>query len=74
VNWITVESTQARYAVCASLGLIFCTIDFKNLDSGDPVFFEVNPQGQFLYVEIMTGQKITQSVATALAEIAEAKG
>lgn len=45
------------------LGLVFGTVDLKIMDSGEYVFFEINPQGQFLYVEILTGLPITNAVA-----------
>lgn len=60
-------------ALLKTLGLMIGTIDLKLLESGDCVFFEINPQGQFLYVEIMTGQEIARGVAATLAEIAERK-
>jgi glutathione synthase/RimK-type ligase-like ATP-grasp enzyme len=56
--------------LCAVLGLAICTLDFKLLASGELVFFEVNPQGQFLYVEIMTRQSIAKAVAATLVSIA----
>ena len=57
-------------ALLTALGLTMGTVDLKLLESGDCVFFEINPQGQFLYVEIMTGQEISKGVAATLAEIA----
>lgn len=53
-----------------TLGLDMGTVDLKLLESGECVFFEINPQGQFLYVEIMTGQPIARGVAATLAEVA----
>ena len=38
------------------LGLVFGTIDLKVADNGEHIFLEVNPQGQFLYIEILTGK------------------
>ena len=52
------------------LGLIFCTIDMKLTDDGEYVFLELNPQGQFLYVEILTGMPLCRSLAELLAGIA----
>jgi glutathione synthase/RimK-type ligase-like ATP-grasp enzyme len=59
--------------VCASLGalmrglgLSFATIDLKVDARGDHHFLEVNPQGQFLYIEILTGQPISAAVARTL--------
>jgi biotin carboxylase len=49
------------------LGLLFGTIDMKLTDEGEHVFLEVNPQGQFLYIEILTGMPIASAVADFLA-------
>lgn len=49
------------------LGLQYGTIDLKLCDNGEYVFLEINPQGQFLYVEIKTGMPITLAMAELLA-------
>ena len=49
------------------LGLQYGTIDMKRSADGEYVFLEINPQGQFLYVEIKTGMPITQTMAELLA-------
>jgi hypothetical protein len=49
------------------LGLVFGTVDFKVADNGEHVFLEVNPQGQFLYIEILTGLPISDALAGLLA-------
>lgn len=50
------------------MGLVFGTIDLKINDNGEYVFFEINPQGQFLYVEVLTKLPIVQAVARYLSE------
>jgi hypothetical protein len=50
------------------MGLVFGTLDLKITDRNEHVFFEINPQGQFLYVEILTKLPITKSVAKYLSE------
>lgn len=50
-----------------SLGLVYGTIDLKVSDAGEHVFLEVNPQGQFLYVELLSGLPITAAMASYLA-------
>ena len=50
------------------MGLVYGTIDLKITDGGEYVFLEVNPQGQFLYVEILTGMPITEAMAALLAQ------
>jgi glutathione synthase/RimK-type ligase-like ATP-grasp enzyme len=49
------------------LGLVFGTIDLRVTDDNEYVFLEVNPQGQFLYIEILTGMPITAALAEFLA-------
>ena len=56
-------------ALMARLGLILSTVDLKVSRDGSFYFLEVNPQGQFLYVEILTGQQISAAVAQLLVEI-----
>jgi hypothetical protein len=58
--------TAALLAVLDRLGLLFGTVDLKVTDAGEHVFLEVNPQGQFLYVEILTGLPISATVADLL--------
>lgn len=53
-------------ALMRGLGLSFATIDLKVDAWGDHHFLEVNPQGQFLYIEILTGQPISAAVARTL--------
>ena len=53
-------------ALMRGLGLSFATIDLKLDAQGDHYFLEVNPQGQFLYIEILTGQPISAAVARTL--------
>ena len=49
------------------LNLQYGTIDMKVRENGEYVFLEINPQGQFLYVEIKTGMPITRAMAELLA-------
>ena len=50
------------------MGLVFGTIDLKITGQGEHVFFEINPQGQFLYVEILTKLPIVRALAKYLSE------
>ena len=54
-------------ALMTRLELRFGTIDMRQREDGSYVFLEVNPQGQFLFVEIKTGMPITRAVAELLA-------
>ena len=49
------------------LGLVYGAIDVRLTPEGDYVFFEINPSGQWLFIEQATGQPITGAVAGVLA-------
>lgn len=48
------------------LGLVVSTIDLRLTDEGAYYFLDLNPQGQFLYVEILTGLPIVSAFADLL--------
>jgi glutathione synthase/RimK-type ligase-like ATP-grasp enzyme len=50
------------------LGLVFSTIDMKLTDEGEYVFLELNPMGQFLYIEILAGLPLTAAMAELLTD------
>lgn len=50
------------------LGLVYGAIDFRLTPDGQYVFLEINPAGQFLYVEKATGQPIAAALAALLIE------
>jgi hypothetical protein len=47
-------------------GLAYSTVDLRIDERGEYVFLDLNPQGQYLFVEIRTGQPITAAVADLL--------
>lgn len=49
-----------------ALGLNFGCIDLIVRPDGEYVFLECNPNGQWLWVELMTGMKISESIADFL--------
>ena len=53
-------------ALMASLGLVYGAIDFRRTPEGQYVFLEINPAGQWLFVEQHTRQPITEAMADAL--------
>ncbi len=55
-------------AVTAALGLRMGVFDLKVRPDGHPVFLEVNPQGQFLFVEGMSDMPLTQAFCRFLAD------
>jgi glutathione synthase/RimK-type ligase-like ATP-grasp enzyme len=54
-------------ALMQRLGLVYGAIDLRLTEDGRYVFLEINPAGQFLYVEQQTGQPITAALASCLA-------
>jgi D-alanine-D-alanine ligase-like ATP-grasp enzyme len=54
-------------ALMRRLGLAYGAIDLRLTEDGRYVFLEINPAGQFLYVEEQTGQPITAALAARLA-------
>jgi hypothetical protein len=47
--------------VMGLLGLKMGVVDLKLTPEGEPVWFEVNPQGQFLFVEGLSGLDLTSA-------------
>ena len=47
-------------------GITYCSADFRLRDDGRPIFLELNPGGQYLFVEMGTGHPITDTLARAL--------
>lgn len=50
----------------AEMGLEYGAIDLRLTPEGEYVFLEINPAGQFLWVELATGQKISAALAARL--------
>jgi glutathione synthase/RimK-type ligase-like ATP-grasp enzyme len=53
-------------ALMARLGIVYGAIDLRRTPEGRYVFLEVNPAGQWLFVEQATGQPIARAVAQEL--------
>ncbi|MDQ6942791.1 MAG: hypothetical protein M3169_09820 [Candidatus Eremiobacteraeota bacterium] len=49
-----------------AFGLRYAAIDLKLSGRGELYFLEANPWGQFLFVEIQTGQPISRAIANSL--------
>ncbi|WP_372592976.1 hypothetical protein [Actinotalea sp.] len=56
-------------ALMDRLGLLYGAIDLRLTPEGDYVFLEINPAGQWLFVEYATGQPITAELAGLLARL-----
>jgi hypothetical protein len=57
---------SALVTLVTRLGLRFGACDLALTKEGEYVFFEVNPGGQWLFAEIMTGQELSWAFARAL--------
>jgi glutathione synthase/RimK-type ligase-like ATP-grasp enzyme len=53
-------------ALTRRLGLVYGAIDLRLTPDGRHVFLEINPSGQFLYIEAATGMPIAAAMAAAL--------
>jgi glutathione synthase/RimK-type ligase-like ATP-grasp enzyme len=53
-------------ALARRLGLVYCALDLVITPGGEYVFLEVNPSGQFGWIEHATGLPITRSLARLL--------
>lgn len=52
------------------LGLIYGAIDIRRTAKGEHFFLEINPAGQYLWVEIDTKMKISDKIAKELINLA----
>lgn len=62
------ETTSKLHALMEKLGLVYGAIDLRLTPEGRYVFLEINPAGQFLYIERDTGQPIAAALARYLLE------
>jgi D-alanine-D-alanine ligase-like ATP-grasp enzyme len=60
---------KSLLALTQRLGLTFGAADLRRRPDGRHVFLELNPAGQWLFVEARTGQPITSAVAGLLARL-----
>jgi glutathione synthase/RimK-type ligase-like ATP-grasp enzyme len=62
---------QGLRATLGELGLVMGIFDVKLTDEGEPVFLEVNSQGQFLFVEALCGIPLADQFAAFLVDQAQ---
>lgn len=62
------EIEAKLHAFMDAFGLVYGAFDFIVTPDGGYVFLEVNPSGQYMWVECATGLGITTALAEALAE------
>lgn len=60
------ELHEKLHAYMKAFGLNFGCFDIAITKSGEPVFFECNPNGQWLWVENLTGLPIGKAIAEEL--------
>jgi hypothetical protein len=65
------DVTGQLHSLMTALRLTFATIDLKVDTSGQLHFLELNPQGQFFYIEILTGLPIAAAMARLLVRVAK---
>ncbi len=60
------EVAEGLVAYTSDLGLVYGAIDLRLTPDGRYVFLEINPAGQFTYIEAATGLPIATAMARAL--------
>ena len=74
----SVELPKAVYAALIKLqkrlGLLYGAIDVRRTDEGKYYFLEVNPAGQWMFVETRTGLPISQAIADYLEKMTHERG
>jgi glutathione synthase/RimK-type ligase-like ATP-grasp enzyme len=60
------QAARLCLALCAAYGLRFAAIDLALRPDGSYTFFEVNPNGQWAWIEQMTGQPLSAALADLL--------
>ena len=61
------DVAERLHTLVRRLGLVYGAVDMRLTQDGRYIFLEINPAGQFLYVEQQTGQPITAALASHLA-------
>jgi glutathione synthase/RimK-type ligase-like ATP-grasp enzyme len=67
------EVSEACSRILAHYGLKFGVFDIIELPSGEFVFLELNPNGQYQWLESQCGLAISDAIAASLARIADAR-
>jgi glutathione synthase/RimK-type ligase-like ATP-grasp enzyme len=66
---LPVETEKRILALMKRLGLVYGAIDLRRTPEGTHVFLEVNPAGEWRFVEERTAQPITKAIAKLLIEL-----
>jgi hypothetical protein len=67
---LPVDVQRALGRLMERLGLVYGAVDMRRTPDGQHVFLEINPAGQWLFVEEQTEQPITRTLAELLMEAA----
>ncbi len=65
---LPVAAASGLRALMERLGLVYGAIDMRLTPDGRYVFLEINPAGQWLFIEMQTGQPIAAAMARLLME------
>jgi glutathione synthase/RimK-type ligase-like ATP-grasp enzyme len=68
------EITDRLVAMVAGFGLVYSAVDLRYSPDRGFVFFESNPEGQYLWIEIEADLMISDAIAGRLLEPAAAAG
>jgi glutathione synthase/RimK-type ligase-like ATP-grasp enzyme len=66
VETLTPELIKMIRQLRSRLGLAYMTVDMRFSEIAGYTFFEVNPEGQYLWIEIETGLEISDAIARLL--------
>jgi glutathione synthase/RimK-type ligase-like ATP-grasp enzyme len=66
---LSAETERGIRAVMERLGLVYGAIDLRRGADGRDVFLEINPAGEWRFVEERTGQPITEAMAELLVDL-----
>jgi len=68
---LPIQIIKGCHAMLHSLGLEFGAFDFAVSKTGQCYFLELNPNGQWYWLEDLTGVAISDAIARILAQIPE---
>lgn len=57
---------ESCFNLCRSYGLQYGAIDMAVTDNEDYIFFEINPAGQYMWIDELAGSNISESIADLL--------
>ena len=60
------EVARGLRSLLSRLGLRYAAVDLRRTDEGAHLFLEVNPSGQFLFVERRTGHPVAEALCDLL--------